>query len=563
MAILPSQIRPSCVDPKRLSALRHYEILDTPAESDFDDIARLARLICQAPHAVISFVDADRQWFKTDVGLGVSQTNLDVSICAHAINQRELFVVPDTLADDRFANNPLVVGPPHLRFYAGALLTTNDGDRIGTLCVLDTRPRELSEDQKDALRALAGQVMAQLDLRLALRTQSRTLGDLERAAIELRAAKDSADAANRAKERFIAALSHELRTPLTPVLMAAESMAADEALPEETREHGRMIRRNVQLQIRLVSDLLDVSRINTGKLELKLEPTDLHELIRHSVAMCSRDAVAKNIAVSVALEAKSHYVRGDSARLQQLFVNLLNNAIKFTPAGGSVSVWSGAASGTPSTGDVEVRVTDTGIGLSPEVRFVMFDAFEQGGRTVTREYAGLGLGLAIAKGVVDAHEGSISASSDGPQRGTTLRVKLPTIEHAPCPEPAKSMPREAQASGVKILLVEDHEDSLFAMSRLLKRLKYDVKTATCLNSALEVANENRFDLLISDVGLPDGSGLDLMRQLIARQPIKGIALTGYGTESDVAEARNAGFSAHLTKPIQFLELEAAIRNLVP
>ncbi len=541
----------------RLAVLQRYDILDTPRESAFDDISRLAAHICQAPIALISLVDKDRQWFKSEVGAGVRETPLETSVCAYAIRQRDLFVVPDLRADERFKNYALVTGPPHVRFYAGAVLESPDGHALGTLCVLDYMPRILSAQQAEALRTLARQVMNQLEL--------RNLVDAQRAAIEvqrkldedLRTALQEAEAANKAKDRFLAVLSHELRTPLAPALMTATMLAGDASLPASARDDARLIQRNIELETRLIDDLLDVSRVINGKLQLHVEHADLNTLIQHSMAMCAVDSEARGVPIQLDLKATRHAVDGDSAKLQQLFCNLLKNAIKFTPSGGTVTVHSEDT----TAGRIRVSVKDSGIGIAPEVLPRLFRPFEQGGSATTDEYGGLGLGLMIAKGIIDAHHGSIAALSDGQGHGSTLVVELPvTASQAPAP-PKPAQPGRSASTSLTILLVEDHHDTLRAMSRLLLSLKHRVIPADCVGAALKASREHDVDLVISDVGLPDGTGLDLMRQLLAERSVPGIALTGYGMEADIEETVRAGFAKHLTKPINFSDLEEAIREL--
>jgi PAS domain S-box-containing protein len=375
------------------------------------------------------------------------------------------------------------------------------------------------------------------------------------AAGELRAAKESAERANRAKDRFLAMLSHELRTPLSPALLIATAMAADESLPRGVRGDAATIRKNIQLQTRLIDDLLDLSRIENGKLVLVPETLDLHELLRDCVKVCEGDAAAKSIRVSCELSAGCHMLSGDPSRLRQVVCNVLKNAVKFTPAGGAVRV----ASADVGEQRVTVSVTDSGIGADATALGKLFNAFEQAGRD--RESQGLGLGLAICKGLVEAHGGSIAASSPGIGRGMTVTIELPALpasEPAPAARPAPEA--AVPAAPLRILLVDDHADTLRAMSRLLRQLEHRVITADCVSSALSAAESNDFDLLISDVGLPDGTGTGLMRELLKRRPVKGIALTGYGMESDIQQTREAGFFAHLTKPIDFNQLQEAIRQ---
>jgi CheY-like chemotaxis protein/anti-sigma regulatory factor (Ser/Thr protein kinase) len=277
--------------------------------------------------------------------------------------------------------------------------------------------------------------------------------------------------------------------------------------------------------------------------------------------MCRAAADSKEVRLDVMLGASCDTVSGDPSRLRQIVSNLLSNAIKFTPGGGRISVIT-----SDHADGIMLLVRDTGVGIDAGKLPRIFDAFEQGGRAVTRQFDGMGLGLAIAKGFVDAHGGRIMVESDGPGRGTTVTVCLTTVSGNP-PAVAIAQPPQrpevetGSVPEVSILLVEDHPDTLAVMSRLLRRLRHRVETVSSVSAALEVAEGRHFDLLISDVGLPDGSGLELMRRLRAKTPINGIALTGYGGAEDIADTLNAGFALHLTKPIRFEELEKAVERL--
>jgi PAS domain S-box-containing protein len=392
--------------------------------------------------------------------------------------------------------------------------------------------------------------------------------DYKRAEQAIKESRDALEAANNAKDQFLAVLSHELRTPLMPVLMTVQALQDDRSpTPAALADALDVIRRNVELEARLIDDLLDLTRISKGKLQLNVDTVDLHAVIRSAMDICSVDVMGKRLGTTLDLTATRHHVRGDPARLQQVFWNLIKNAIKFTPAGGHVTVhtWD-----DPS-GAVNARVTDTGIGIEPAALSRIFDAFEQADQSVTRQFGGLGLGLAISKALVDLHGGRLSASSPGVGRGSTFTLEMrPSSAAATAPAhpgdgdaapAAVAAGLEQKPADIRILLVDDHHDTNRAMARLLQRLGYDVQTADSVRSALEAAGERKFDLLISDIGLPDGSGLELMRELLQRHPIKGIALSGFGMEEDVKKSKEAGFYEHLTKPINFKRLETAIRDL--
>lgn len=367
------------------------------------------------------------------------------------------------------------------------------------------------------------------------------------------------EAAARAKDQFLAVLSHELRTPLSPVLTAASALEGDVQLSPEVRDLMRVIRRNVELETRLIDDLLDLTRISKGKLVLNREVLDFHTLIEHTLEVCEQDLHEKGIRVNVLMQADARHVNGDPARLQQVLWNILKNAIKFTPPNGKITL----RTDNPSAGHVRVQIIDTGAGIDLQALPEIFNAFEQGGRRITSRYGGLGLGLAIAKTMVELHSGRIEAHSDGPGHGATFTVELPTAKPARrTPEVTQTSPAAASGEKISILLVEDHSDTARVMARLLMQFGYDVQIAQNLATARAAAQSRTFDVVISDLGLPDGSGNDLMQELRDMYQIKGIALTGWGMEEDIRRSKEAGFSRHITKPVDFQSLQAAIRAVV-
>ena len=385
---------------------------------------------------------------------------------------------------------------------------------------------------------------------------------------ELERAKEAAEAANRAKDQFLAVLSHELRTPLTPVLSTVQALESEPSLAPELREPIEMIRRNVELESRLIDDLLDLTRIAKGKLELDLQTVDAHEGVNNVLEMCRDELYSKGLHLRVDLGAGRHHVRADNARLQQVFWNLIKNAVKFTPEGGTITVRTSNPGGSNGAGRdgtaprLLAEVRDTGIGIEPQVLPRIFDAFEQGERSITRRFGGLGLGLAISKALIDMQGGRLTADSDGRGRGSAFSVDLATVD-PPLRRPHGGDGGRndgAARPSLSILLVDDHEDTARAMGRLLQRLGYQVKTAHTVASALETFGRDRFDLVISDIGLPDGSGLELMRQIRQGRDVRGIALSGFGMEEDVRKSKEAGFFEHLTKPVNFQKLDAVIRQ---
>ena len=657
-------------DPARLKALREIALLDTGAEESFDRLTRLATRVLRAPAGLVSLVEADRQFFKSCVGLPQPwavrrQTPLTHSFCQHVVATGQPLLVTDARNHLLLRDN-LAVRDLGVIAYAGVPLITSDGFVLGSLCALDYEPRTWSDADLGILSDLGAAVMTEIELRrsdavyqrLAVKSERQadllstilsvspdavfmldgacrciyaspaalkmvhqearelsgtTLSasgfpasvadELERqvrsvldkvrevrgafelaepegpryceyvacpvVAIDGRAtaavvtARDVTDRrrsegaleqANVAKDQFLSVLSHELRNLVAPVLMAAAALQADPSVPQSVKTDLRMIRRNVQMQVRLIDDLLDLTGISRGKLDLRKEPVRVHELLQQSIEICGPDLRDKNIELRTEFLAGADAAVADPARLQQVFVNLLKNAAKFTPIGGTVAITTADA---PESIQIEVR--DTGIGIEPANLGKIFNAYEQGGTAVARRFGGLGLGLAICKALVEAHGGTIAADSQGAGRGACFVVTLPAQSRV---APTKaSAPISPPGKPIRILLVEDDDGTARAMGRVLKRMSHDVTLASTVDSARRAAADGAFDLVISDLGLPDGSGLELMRELRNQYALKGIALTGHATEHDLHLSREAGFAEHLTKPIDLDLLSDAIRRV--
>jgi PAS domain S-box-containing protein len=374
---------------------------------------------------------------------------------------------------------------------------------------------------------------------------------------ELRRASDLAESASRAKDQFLAMLSHELRTPLTPVLLSAAAARDDPDTPEHLRATFEEIRQNLELEARLIDDLLDVMRIVRGKMPYQMEVVDAHASIAKAVEICRGEADAKGLELVVDFSARRHHVNADSARLQQVLWNLIKNAVKFTPDRGKVAIRT-----RDDGGMLVVEVSDTGIGIEPAYLPTIFNAFEQGEDAITKKFGGLGLGLAISRSIAEGHGGSLSASSRGTDQGATFTLALPTAIPSLTEEPEAAPPAdlEPEPADRRLLLVEDDVMTARIMAKLLRQNGYVVTTANSVAGALDVPPED-YDLIVSDIGLPDGSGLDLMRTIRLRHDVPGIALTGFGMEDDLRKSREAGFVAHLTKPLDFAKLDAMIRKV--
>ena len=373
----------------------------------------------------------------------------------------------------------------------------------------------------------------------------------------MEAAKIAAEKASQAKDDFLAALSHELRTPLTPALAAASYLVSNASkLPPEFSDDLDVIRRNIQLEARLIDDLLDLTRISRGKLELRLARVDAHTAINDALQIAKEQINEKQLNVMTLFQAKRHFVRADAVRIQQVFWNLINNAAKFTGPAGQIEIQ------TRNDEDEHFifEITDTGIGIEPARRQTLFNAFEQGEPSVTRQFGGLGLGLAIAKNLLDLHHGQISVHSQGRSYGATFIVTLDaipagTVESVEPEDPHRSHKR------LRILVVEDHGDTRQTLARLLSHFGHQIAVADSVESALRTFRSQQFDAIVSDIGLPDGTGYEIIKQAKQRYPVKAIALTGFGMDADLRRSKAAGFDFHLTKPVDFAELRTVLSEI--
>jgi PAS domain S-box-containing protein len=385
---------------------------------------------------------------------------------------------------------------------------------------------------------------------------------------EIAAARDQALAASRTKDDFLARLSHELRTPLNPVLLLASEAATNPALPPDVRADFETIAQNVTLEARLIDDLLDLTAITRGKLALNLRPVEMHGVLRDAMALLRQEIVQKQLQVALHLSPELPVVMGDDMRLKQIFWNVIKNAVKFTPRSGQIRVGSQV---DQARGQVIVTIADTGIGMTVEESTRIFAAFAQGDHAArgNTRFGGLGLGLAISRMLVQLHSGTISAKSDGRDRGAVFTIELPLAVDAPAPEVTVNGHAPVALNGsahhspktMRVLLVEDHEPTCRTLADLLSRRNYSVVTATSVAQARQSADAERFDLIISDVGLPDGNGCELMTELKSRYGLNGIALTGYGMDDDLLRSHAAGFVTHLTKPVSVQALDQALSTI--
>jgi PAS domain S-box-containing protein len=381
----------------------------------------------------------------------------------------------------------------------------------------------------------------------------RDFSEHRKAERDLRAAKEEAETASRTKDRFLAMLSHELRTPLTPVLATLNLWEASEDIPTSLQPEIQMLRRSIELEARIIDDLLDLTRISRGMLSFSPENTDVHALLEFLIGLSQSELQEKNLHIALQLKAERHYIHTDSARLQQVFWNILRNAVKFTENGGQITV----TTANDLEGKIQIEIADTGIGMSRETISRLFLPFEQADSARSSRYGGLGLGMAISSALVELLNGTLTAKSEGLGRGSSFALSFQTIavaENRRTDEPA----RPIENGKASLLLVEDHPDTARALTKLLESRGYRVRAESTVADGLKAVEQEKFDILLCDLGLPDGTGFDFVTKAHTLRRIPAIALTGFGMQQDVERSKVAGFAAHLTKPVNLQKLESTI-----
>jgi signal transduction histidine kinase len=403
----------------------------------------------------------------------------------------------------------------------------------------------------DAIRMAVNNAIYQVRVERRMEEQQQ---ELKRLYAESSVHNDALRAANSAKDDFLAMLSHELRTPLTPVLSLVSATSSDTTLSPALRETFAVIQRNVELEARLIDDLLDLTQISSGRLKIEKSPVDIHRCIEAALDICQTGFTEKRIILRNDLGATNPMVMGEFARLNQVFWNLLKNAIKFSKPHGHVTITTANESG-----NIVVEIRDDGQGIEPERLASVFGTFHPIKPHPTD--TGIGLGLAIARAIIEGHSGTIQVESKGQDQGALFRIRIPSSAESEEVAEAAAVPAAGNATrGKSILVVEDHDDTRRALSRVLQRKGFDVTAAGSVAAAFEQYTRTPPDLMICDIGLADGTGWELMKRLHKRGPVRAIAVSGYGMEQDVKKSRDAGFLEHLTKPINMANLETMIAD---
>jgi signal transduction histidine kinase len=529
----------------RIKELKYFQILDTVPEAAFDDFTKIASYICQTPIALITLVDESRQWFKSKVGLDATETSRDMAFCSHAILQDDVFVIPDSLKDERFYDNPLATQAHDIRFYAGAPLTTSSGHKIGTLCVIDDHPRNIDLKQTKILQALARQVVNQLELRLAKKVASELA---------------------KTKASFLATMSHEIRTPLNGILGCA-NILLDTVKDKEHIKLTETITQCGHSLLKLVNDILDFAKIESGKIELENEAFNLHQFLAEIVHLFSHEAKRKSLSLTVEYGKNvPDWIFGDFTRLRQILSNLISNAIKFTEKGFvTIEINESPEHSTESAASKEVGLTfsvkDSGIGINTAAQSKLFTSFSQADSSIEKNFGGTGLGLAISKALVELMKGRIwlnSTEGVGSTFNFTILTKPVTKKNKTRVKKVTFNKTMANEHPLKILLAEDNRVNQFVAKNTIQKIGYKIDIASNGIEALEMLKNYPYDVVLMDCMMPEMDGLEATA-LIKKSPDlygtpKVIALTASALKEDKEKCAEVGMDDFLSKPLDMNEI---------
>ncbi|KUJ63545.1 hypothetical protein AR687_02335 [Flavobacteriaceae bacterium CRH] len=531
---------------QRLAALKRYNILDSLPENAFDDATKLVSYICGVPIAHISFIDENRQWFKSEIGVGVSEVPREITFCRYAIMDTEMLEVPDTHLDDRFKDDDNVTGGYKVRFYAGVPLTTPDGYNIGTICAVDHVSKELNENQKNALSIIAKHVINLLELRIKN--------------IELNVQKKIAERAIHAKDSFLANMSHEIRTPLNAIIGFTDLLAQTKLDTNQTDyiDSVQIAGENLLL---IVNDILDLSKIESGNLTIDAQPFNLQKTLKHIYNLL-KVKVSSGVEFNLFLDADlPEMVIGDHGRLNQILVNLTGNALKFTKEG-EVTVSVKKVDETDDEYSIRFSVKDTGIGIPNNKLKTIFDRFTQAEESTTRRFGGTGLGLSIVKQLVELQKSEIHIKSQQ-GRGSEFFFVL-NYKKANQTETEIKTVSEENLGKLKILLCEDNLLNQKLVKSVIDNFGFELDIAENGETGIALLSNNKYDLVLMDLQMPVKDGYQtteyIRNEMNLAIPI--IAMTAHSLAGEQERCYSVGMNAYVPKPFKQGMLLEAIKKVL-
>ncbi|WP_345817292.1 ATP-binding protein (plasmid) [Paraburkholderia sp. PREW-6R] len=549
------------IDPaehQRLATLESLQILNTLPEAAYDRIVRRVSEFFRAPICLISLATREDQWFKAKIGVDIDSAPREASFCQAALRQDDVLVIPDATRSEEFHSHPFVLGPPYMRFYAGMPLVIEGGQKVGTLCIIDTIPRVMSASESAALKDFAALVVDELHLRLRtirLEAELNRRRDIEAAAL----------ASQRARADFLAMVTHEVRAPLNAIAGMVEVICARNESAAQESDIDTLRDSTAQL-VRMINEVLDLAQLEATGFTFNLQPFDLRRELRRALAVVRPQAANKGLELTLEVDpAVPERLSGDRTRVSQIVLNLLTNAIKFTSQG-----WVRMTLNAQPDGDARTRVAlcvmDSGIGMSTEVARGLFESFSQGAPEMKARYGGTGLGLAICQKLVQAMGGTIACTSS-PHVGTAFTCLIPfdvpppdALTETPAPDARRGVHRADQV----ILIADDDDVSRKISTALLTRLGYRVEAVASGREALAMLRTQPIDLAVVDINMPDLNGLELARELHEQTefglPAPLVAVTGQSKPVD--DPRVDLFDGYLVKPVSATMLDRAIMEIL-
>ncbi|RYZ21592.1 MAG: hybrid sensor histidine kinase/response regulator [Chitinophagaceae bacterium] len=541
---------------QRLEDLYSFSILDTAAERDFDELVELASMICGTPMSTVTLVDKGRQWFKARMGIDAPETPRSDAFCAHAILQNNLLLVEDALEDERFHDNPLVTGAPHIRFYAGAPIVSQNGFTIGTVCVLDENPRRLDAGQQEAL----GKLARQASLLLELRKKNMQLKRIAREQLQL---KQLAEIASKTHKQFLSTMSHEIRTPLNGIIGMTNLLLSEGPRPDQL-EYLNSLRFAGDHLLNVVNDILDYNKITGANLTFESIDFNLAQLVQEIGRSHAVNARNKGLLLEVNVEASvPEWVNGDPARLTQVLHNLVGNAVKFTEKG-SVQLRVALESGAGHQPAIHFAVKDTGIGIDQDKLEKVFEEFGQAHAGINRQFGGTGLGLAISKKLLELQGSEIFVKST-PGTGSCFYFTLAFAKPQRAEEAARICRPEDTAtfSDLKVLVVEDNQLNWVVLRKYLQVWQVEADHAVNGAVALDKARGQDYDIIFMDLQMPVMDGYEATRRLREELNFRGsiFAITADAFVSKEQDLTLVGFTDSVTKPFDRGELCAKMSTV--